>query len=184
MELPPDEVTVPPRVGHTATVLAVIFSPDSSLVVSGSSDTTIRIWRLETSEMLRALVGHTNAVEALAMAPDTATLASGSWDMSVMIWRTHTGERLHHARGALELGPVPRLLRGRRPARLRLARQDGARVGPALGPAARRRRRRLRRVRQSSRSPPTARSLVSGYSDEADPDMVHGGGPHGWGDRR
>ena len=167
MELPPDEVTVPPRVGHTATVLAVIFSPDSSLVVSGSSDTTIRIWRLETSEMLRALVGHTNAVEALAMAPDTATLASGSWDMSVIIWRTHTGERLHtlagHSNWVLSLAfsaDGGRLVSGSRDKTVRVwDPHSGQLLGVGGGDCA-------EFVEYVALSP-DGTQLVSGYSDEA-----------------
>ena len=41
--------------GHTGSVNAVRFSPDDSLIISGSNDTDIRIWKVSTGECIGIL---------------------------------------------------------------------------------------------------------------------------------
>jgi WD40 repeat protein len=41
--------------GHTGPVTSVAFSPDGSMIVSGSDDKTIELWRASNGKLLMAL---------------------------------------------------------------------------------------------------------------------------------
>lgn len=73
--------------GHTGGVECVAFSPDGTLLASGSADTSVRLWRVADGEPLHTLEGHTASVLCLAFSPDGALLASGSADTTVQLWR-------------------------------------------------------------------------------------------------
>jgi WD40 repeat protein len=68
-------------------VNSVVFSPDGKLVVSGSSDRTIRVWDArEKGAAVGRYAGHTGPVKSIAFSPDGARVASGSADRTVRIW--------------------------------------------------------------------------------------------------
>ncbi|KAF2260939.1 WD40 repeat-like protein [Lojkania enalia] len=77
--------------GHTDSVYAVTFSPDSKLVASASYDRTVRIWDATAGTAMQTLKGHSSWVYAVAFAPDGKLLASGSGDRTVRIWDIVTG---------------------------------------------------------------------------------------------
>ena len=52
--------------GHTDSVQAVAFSPNSKLIVSGSADKTVRLWEAETGKLRRARDEHTAPVNIVA----------------------------------------------------------------------------------------------------------------------
>lgn len=78
--------------GHQAWVWDVALSPDGTLLASGSADRSIRIWEVETGELLEILTAHEAAVGALAFSPDGSRLVSGAWDGSLAVWDTETWE--------------------------------------------------------------------------------------------
>ena len=77
--------------GHTGMVESVAFSPDERYLASGSSDSTVRIWNLESGES-RVLEGHTGWINSVYFSPDGRQLASGSEDGTVRIWDLESGE--------------------------------------------------------------------------------------------
>ncbi len=78
-----------PLRGHTDSVLSVAISSDGKYIVSGSADTTIRIWDLETRVQVgEPLRGHTDTVWSVAISPDGKRIASGSRDNTIRIWST------------------------------------------------------------------------------------------------
>ncbi|MBU7585520.1 MAG: AAA-like domain-containing protein [Nostoc sp. TH1S01] len=72
--------------GHTAAVLAVDVSPDSSLIASASLDQTIKLWRRDGT-LVATLKGHTATVRAVDFSPDGQILASASEDGTIKLWQ-------------------------------------------------------------------------------------------------
>jgi WD40 repeat protein/tRNA A-37 threonylcarbamoyl transferase component Bud32 len=72
--------------GHTFYVSSASFSPDGSRVVTGSYDTTAKVWDAQTGAELLTLRGHTDYVWSASFSPDgSRVLTSGNgiakvWD--------------------------------------------------------------------------------------------------------
>ncbi|KAF2478543.1 WD40-repeat-containing domain protein [Neohortaea acidophila] len=117
--------------GHTSTVRCLvilkpevvdrapdgtpIYMPKEPLIITGSRDSTLRVWKLpqagdrpvyqtgqhtndrDNPYFLRALSGHHNSVRAIAAHGDT--LVSGSYDCTVRVWKISTGDQMHRLQG-------------------------------------------------------------------------------------
>ncbi|WP_261248561.1 caspase family protein [Laspinema olomoucense] len=78
--------------GHFGPVYAIALTPDGLTLASGSQDNTIKIWAIETGELLHTLTDHRGPVRSLAISPDGQTLISGAGDATIKIWDLETGE--------------------------------------------------------------------------------------------
>jgi serine/threonine protein kinase len=78
--------------GHSSWIMAVAISPDNQTLISGSMDDTIRIWNLQSGELLNTITGHTKVINCLAISPDGQTLVSGSDDHSIRFWNLPSGK--------------------------------------------------------------------------------------------
>ena len=77
--------------GHLAGVSTIAWSPDSTVLASGSDDKLIRLWSTTTGRCLPTpLAGHHNYVCSLAFAPKGNMLVSGSYDEAVFLWDVRT----------------------------------------------------------------------------------------------
>ena len=80
--------------GHTDSVLALAFSPNGKLLVSGSSDETVRSWNADTGELIRTREEHTGPVNTVAFAADGEKFRSGSnEDPTIWSWFSLDGGR-------------------------------------------------------------------------------------------
>lgn len=80
-----------PIIAHTNWVDSLAFSPDDSLLVSGSSDDTIQIWDRKTNQKIGIpFLGHTGKINAIAFSPDGKTLASAGNDGMIILWDIET----------------------------------------------------------------------------------------------
>lgn len=78
--------------GHNSYVYSVAFSHDSRFLVSGCEDWHVRLFDVETGELLWAKKGHTDAVYSVAFSPDGKSVVSGGYDKAVNLWDAETGE--------------------------------------------------------------------------------------------
>ncbi|KAF3483756.1 WD repeat protein [Arthroderma uncinatum] len=82
-------------VGHGEAILATSFaSSSSSRMVSGSGDSTARIWDCDTGTPLHTLKGHSSWVLAVSWSPNDKIIATGSMDNTVRLWDPQTGQAL------------------------------------------------------------------------------------------
>ncbi|HBB35208.1 MAG TPA: hypothetical protein DDZ80_00200 [Cyanobacteria bacterium UBA8803] len=99
--------------GHTDEVRSVAFSPvetfrrnistgnspNSYLLASGSSDSTVRLWDVNSGECVQILQEHHRRVWSVAFSPDGQFLASSSSDRTIKLWDVTKGKCLKTWRG-------------------------------------------------------------------------------------
>lgn len=82
--------------GHTSTVRCLKMS-DAHTAISGSRDTTLRVWDLLTGVCKNILVGHQASVRCLEIHGDM--VVSGSYDTTARIWSISEGKCLRTLTG-------------------------------------------------------------------------------------
>ncbi|WP_063747178.1 WD40 repeat domain-containing protein [Saccharothrix sp. NRRL B-16314] len=76
-----------PFVGHTGPVYTAAFSPDGTLLATGSGDGLVRLWDVATRKQISGPhLRHQQAVRSVVFSPDGRTLASGGEDSAVRLW--------------------------------------------------------------------------------------------------
>jgi WD40 repeat protein len=85
--------------GHTEAVLSVHFSPDGRQLVTGSGDSTVRFWDLQTQLPKKDGKVHTTWVMAVAWAPDGVSLVSGDKEGLLHVWDPETATSRGVCRG-------------------------------------------------------------------------------------
>ena len=63
-------------------------SPDGSKIASASADFTVKLWNIETGELLQTFTGHLGEVRSVVFSPDGKLLASGGDDLEIKLWKT------------------------------------------------------------------------------------------------
>jgi len=84
-------------VGHFAPISSVAFAPDGTYILSGSYDITVRLWDIETAQMVRCFswpveaIGSTlGAMLSVAFCPDGNYVLAGSLDNNLYLWEVKT----------------------------------------------------------------------------------------------
>ncbi len=75
-------------------VYAVAFSPDSQLVAAAGADRTIRLWKVETGELVATIEDHADWIFDVAFSPDGKRLASASRDKTSKVFDIEKKESL------------------------------------------------------------------------------------------
>ncbi|XP_010535679.1 PREDICTED: protein HIRA [Tarenaya hassleriana] len=85
--------------GHTADVVDLNWSPDDSMLASGSLDNTVHIWNMSSGICITVLRGHSSLVKGVTWDPIGSFVASQSDDKTVIIWRTSDWSLAHRTEG-------------------------------------------------------------------------------------
>jgi uncharacterized protein with WD repeat/RNA polymerase-binding transcription factor DksA len=84
--------------GHEQGVFSVSFSPDGKFLASGSSDRTVKIWKVGNWREV-ATLRHGDSVWSVSFSPDGKFLASGSLDKTVKVWEVRSWREVATLRG-------------------------------------------------------------------------------------
>jgi guanine nucleotide-binding protein subunit beta-2-like 1 protein len=74
--------------GHGHFVQDIVISSDGQFALSGSWDSTLRLWDLNSGTTTRRFVGHTKDVLSVAFSADNRQIVSGSRDRTIKLWNT------------------------------------------------------------------------------------------------
>jgi len=74
--------------GHAHFVQDIVISSDGQFALSGSWDSTLRLWDLNYGTTTRRFVGHTKDVLSVAFSADNRQIVSGSRDKTIKLWNT------------------------------------------------------------------------------------------------
>lgn len=88
--------------GHTGSVRAVAFSPDGTILASGSTDHSARLWDLSKGTIFKILdhsISGIGLVEAIAFSPNGKIFATGGWDNIIKLWDLSNYQTTHTIKG-------------------------------------------------------------------------------------
>jgi guanine nucleotide-binding protein subunit beta-2-like 1 protein len=74
--------------GHSHFIEDLALSSDGQFALTGSWDSTLRLWDLNLGVTTRRFVGHTKDVLSVAFSADNRQIVSGSRDKSIKLWNT------------------------------------------------------------------------------------------------
>ena len=74
--------------GHSHFVEDVVISSDGQFALSGSWDSTLRLWDINSGKTTRRFVGHTKDVLSVAFSFDNRQIVSASRDKTIKLWNT------------------------------------------------------------------------------------------------
>lgn len=60
--------------------------PNNIVFITGSEDTTLKIWRVEDLNCIDTLEGHLSAIQSVTYLSDGSKIVSASADKSIKIW--------------------------------------------------------------------------------------------------
>jgi len=72
----------------------VEFSYDGKYIISGSSDSTIKLWEAVTGQEIRTFKGHSREITSVGFSPDKKYIISGSSDAAIKLWEVTTGKEI------------------------------------------------------------------------------------------
>ena len=65
--------------------MSVAFAPEGDLLISGSLDQTVRVWRIPDGQQAVVIPAH-RQIQSVAISPDGGLLASGCTDGAILLW--------------------------------------------------------------------------------------------------
>ena len=78
--------------GHTRQVNCLTFSSDGKSLVSGSLDTTVKLWDVQTGGVIKTFHSDTDYFFSVSISADCTRIASGSDEKKIHVWDIQTGE--------------------------------------------------------------------------------------------
>ena len=75
--------------GHGGVILSIAFSQDGTRLVSGGKDRIVKLWDVETGQVIGTF--GVSSISSVSITPDGTTVASGTWDGAIRLWNVRTG---------------------------------------------------------------------------------------------
>lgn len=72
--------------GSKDSIYSLAMNPSGTIIVSGSTENTLRIWDPRSCNKIAKLKGHTENVKALVVSDDGTQVVSGSSDGKIKLW--------------------------------------------------------------------------------------------------
>jgi WD40 repeat protein len=82
---------------HESNITSVSFSPDGKSILTGSQDSTARLWDMQ-GNLLQLFKGHQGIIFSVTFSPDGKTILTGSMDKTARLWDLR-GNLLHEFDG-------------------------------------------------------------------------------------
>ena len=85
--------------GHTLELVCLGFNPHGTMAVTGSMDSTARLWNVATGAPLAILSDHEGELISVAFNSTGELLLTGSFDRTARVWDVRTGKCVHRLDG-------------------------------------------------------------------------------------
>lgn len=73
---------------------AIAIDSDSSKLIAGFADGTLKIWNLCSGQPIKSWKGHNQQINHIAITPDNTKIISASDDFSVKVWDINNGDQV------------------------------------------------------------------------------------------
>jgi WD40 repeat protein len=84
--------------GHADEVRALAFSRDGKLLAAAGGKPAqggeVKIWDVESRQLLRTFTGHADCIYAAAFSPDGKSIATSSYDKLIKLWDAASGQEV------------------------------------------------------------------------------------------
>jgi WD40 repeat protein len=77
--------------GVDESAASITFSPDDDWLACGRKDGTVRVWDVQTSNLVQSFVGHEGTIFSIVFSPCGNMIVSGGQDMTIRIWSMSSG---------------------------------------------------------------------------------------------
>lgn len=85
--------------GHENAVQAIAFAPQGPFLASGGADRTVKLWNLNTLDLVRTYRRHPDFVTAVKFSPDASRVASATLNGDIRLWSTSSQRTYRRLRG-------------------------------------------------------------------------------------
>ncbi|ELT90719.1 hypothetical protein CAPTEDRAFT_53852, partial [Capitella teleta] len=83
--------------GHKGWIWGITFNKNAKVLISCSSDRTLKVWNMDSKTLIASLGGHTHRapISRTTLSPDGSLLACGSLSGEISIWNSSSLVQLH-----------------------------------------------------------------------------------------